>query len=441
MAADMLQRLTRNYMFQGYALFILVVICKTWSLKAAFGILAMKLLLYFYFVLHFCLFDINYHETILASIMYAYLPWTGDWDSEKTCEEFQLWRVIDTLNIYFRHIYTLELYIFPYNIPMDICLRKSDYLNLGLYFCIFLLFPKRIRQRFTRKALVPRRIQNKVKQSKNKEFEPEIDWLHHSCLYGHKENVKKILDKNSKTLDINHQVLDGNTPLHLAAFGNHGQIVQILIDKLSKKIDFALQNSDKLSPLELAIQRNSASVIKILLKYSKVELTALTQAIKLENHDLVSKIARELQFQMKSQPDVSIWIERFVEVSKELENKKTSKERKIVCRNNLDIYKNQICIRIAEMTNTSTKQETVKKLDSKKLVEGYTNAITEFECPVCLELMSAPKTIYGCSNDHWICSNCLGKVSMCPQCNENFSLKKPNRRRHSEKMLADFLSE
>ena len=51
---------------------------------------------------------------------------------------------------------------------------------------------------------------------------PQVDpsWLFHSCLYGHKVNLKRILDKSEK-VDINPNLttIDGETPLHLAIIG------------------------------------------------------------------------------------------------------------------------------------------------------------------------------------------------------------------------------
>ena len=61
-----------------------------------------------------------------------------------------------------------------------------------------------------------------------------------------------------------------------------------------------------------------------------------------------------------------------------------------------------------------------------------------FECPVCFEIMRAPKMIYSCSNDHYICSDCLKDPSIqsCPICRQNYKTKRPERRFQSEQLLA-----
>ena len=61
-----------------------------------------------------------------------------------------------------------------------------------------------------------------------------------------------------------------------------------------------------------------------------------------------------------------------------------------------------------------------------------------FECCVCLEYMKqpGPRYIYGCTNDHYICSKCLKSptIKSCPQCRECFRKHSPKRRYQTEAM-------
>ena len=61
-----------------------------------------------------------------------------------------------------------------------------------------------------------------------------------------------------------------------------------------------------------------------------------------------------------------------------------------------------------------------------------------FECPVCFEVMKSPRRIFGCSNDHFICSECLKSscIKCCPICREDYETNKPQRRFKSEDLLA-----
>merc|ERR1719509_670328 len=71
-----------------------------------------------------------------------------------------------------------------------------------------------------------------------------------------------------------------------------------------------------------------------------------------------------------------------------------------------------------------SKEETSGSASSKQpnmqLLESLDTKIrakeSELECPVCLEVACAP--IFGCDDQHIICSSCRPKVSVCPECRE-----------------------
>ena len=52
----------------------------------------------------------------------------------------------------------------------------------------------------------------------------------------------------------------------------------------------------------------------------------------------------------------------------------------------------------------------------------------ELECPVCLELASAP--IYMCMEQHLVCRGCRPKISSCPECRQPYTDGGAGYRRH-----------
>ena len=52
------------------------------------------------------------------------------------------------------------------------------------------------------------------------------------------------------------------------------------------------------------------------------------------------------------------------------------------------------------------KSDAMNNLESDNCaVEDLKEVLSEFECPVCFEVMVPPKRIYSCSNDHYICQH------------------------------------
>ena len=56
----------------------------------------------------------------------------------------------------------------------------------------------------------------------------------------------------------------------------------------------------------------------------------------------------------------------------------------------------------------------------------------ELECPVCFEIASAP--IFMCQDSHLICGKCMPKLSVCPECREEYP-RPPKRHRYAEKIV------
>ena len=84
--------------------------------------------------------------------------------------------------------------------------------------------------------------------------------------------------------------------------------------------------------------------------------------------------------------------------------------------------------------------EPIANVSTKKQKKKTVDILENFYCPVCFELMKAPLQIYGCFNDHFICSTCLNKpILKCPMCRVDFKNQKPTRRRTSEQVLSNLL--
>ena len=89
--------------------------------------------------------------------------------------------------------------------------------------------------------------------------------------------------------------------------------------------------------------------------------------------------------------------------------------------------------RVLEQCTRGKSEENIE--ENKVPKKALSNEVKEFKCPVCMEVMEAPLQIYGCSNDHLICSNCVKCVNACPICRSSFRTQKPKRRFQCESLL------
>lgn len=89
-----------------------------------------------------------------------------------------------------------------------------------------------------------------------------------------------------------------------------------------------------------------------------------------------------------------------------------------------------------KLVKQCTKVNSEEKIEETKVPsKALSKEVKEFECPVCMEVMEAPLQIYGCSNDHLICSKCVRCVNACPICRSSFRSQKPKRRFQCESLL------
>ena len=378
-------------------------------------------------------------------------PYGGEYNFIDQCKEFPLWLVFDSVNIYFRGCPKLKYWVANiWDYGQNFNLRYVDALNIVIYLSIFC--QTQTVQKYLQRAsqfllALFERKQPRKNWKRILDYHYQVDWFYHSCFYDHKDMVKKIVDKHHNDIDINLKFFEGNTALHLAAYGNNISTVQILIKSFSKEIDYSLKNNQGLNPLEVAISRKKLAVIKLLVPNTKEELSTLLEAIKTDQYDLASKFCKSLQGQIQNEPDLLAWIEQLIKEGKELETKKSSKDRKEILKKSLSNLKSQIEEKLIEINKIKLREkeilEKLKSKSSEKPLKSFQKTLNSFECPICMEYMTPPRKIYACSQDHWICSLCLmdPKITTCPQCREDFTSIKPERRLANERMLSRMIKQ
>ncbi len=299
-------------------------------------------------------------------------------------------------------------------------------------------------------------------------------WFHHSCLYGHKDNVKRIIQEFKDDLNPNEmiQIGDGestseNSPLHLACIGGHFSIVQIILSNFEGKLDFGLRNSDGLSLLDLCIKNGLKDITMLLLKAKKFKpptLKDLLASLEEDKPEIVKLLfekvrEKEANFDHVFKEEMEKYLTSSREASKEENSasKKHASLRKVTESKTILVNTLKVKIKLNELLENMKKeqqqQQQQNNSDLDKTPEDAVNesirdendikarVIEEYDCPVCLELMSAPKHIFACSNDHMLCSDCLknNRINNCPICREDFQENEPKRRRLYEKLARNFL--
>lgn len=285
------------------------------------------------------------------------------------------------------------------------------------------------------KAVVTQKNNN---SSSKKDVDPS--WLHHACLYGHRETLKSILAKHKASIDIN-GLCQGQTPLHLASAKGHLPIVQIILANPDCGLEINRLNSQGHTALDLAAHSGSKDIFIRLMKIKKIHVSDNTLAMALEEDRLeLIKLVLDKLDKSQKQPEFECYMDRYLSLLKEAAKKKVSSERKAICRQNLAIYK-KCLLNMLVKPNTNAKDDnqngsTSSRLLDKKQQDFIQTILQEYECPVCLDRMKPPRQIFACTNDHYICSVCLDdpKISTCPLCREDYRDFAPRRRVTAERM-------
>ena len=340
--------------------------------------------------------------------------------------QFFLTLIHDRFNIFLKDIYPYPNSFF------------AVILNVVIWYNMFWMIPTESAKKASKKPKVSKNTST-AENSNNIVVDPS--WFFHSCLYGHKDNLKRILDKSEK-VDINPNLatIDGETPMHLAILGNHLPIIQVLVSRYKKELNLSIRNKKGLNVMDAAVEMKRMTILKLLLRHWKPEISTLILAIEDHQSEVIPQLMEKLQKYFNL--ELTVPIKRYLDLSKELESKNVSKERRAICKTNLEVYKKNIVSQLRKLTKLPKNEDEDDDTEDQPKVQTNTeDLLSEFDCPVCFELMSAPKRIFSCSNDHYICSLCLTdpKIMICPQCREDFKVLKPHVRHTSEQILARLL--
>ncbi len=253
-------------------------------------------------------------------------------------------------------------------------------------------------------------------------------WLHHACLYGHKDQVREILKRFGPDIDVNKVVHGGHTALHLACFPGHLSVVQILLSNGGQhKINISKTNDHGQTPLDLAVTHGHKNIVVQLIKdksFSRKPPVSTLRLAVLSGHVNIAEILNDKlktnQAFLESRPNFPVEMRRYLLLSKE----KTSEETVV----KLQLSQKRLLLLL----------EPVKSEGRGLLPKNNGNVMEEYNCPVCLELMIPPKHILACSNDHLFCKDCYKVMNLtkCPICREPFSLHNCPRRRHDYEKFA-----
>lgn len=172
-------------------------------------------------------------------------------------------------------------------------------------------------------------------------------------------------------------------------------------------------------------------------KFQHVLRMALNKSIKNDFPELAKLIYEKFGDEKKlisEDPFFQSSTERYFNICRQLEknaylrnnNEKRQRERQ---QRNKEVYQNFLC-HLLQSDSIKDQGITLNNLEE------------DFECPVCFELMVAPRQIFSCGNGHFLCSDCLRnpKIKSCPICRDNFNTRKPKRSIKAEKRAEELKS-
>ena len=261
----------------------------------------------------------------------------------------------------------------------------------------------------------------------NKPVINDISKIFQYCAQGKKDKLKDHIRKNSD-IDVN-ATRDGNTLVHIAVSGGHKTILEYLIDNFKNDIDYSIRNNDGYNLLDLAVMKKNMQMINIILANTKPEVSSLILAVSNDQERTIKAIRANISSSIIS--SATLELDRLTCLLDELRQKNIKLERREQIKKNVDIFKQMILQKLKP--TTCLPMDVIQNVDS----EGKTSdLLLEFECPICSEEMVEPLQIFGCSNDHFLCSECLENPGLksCPICREDFTVHKPTRRHAAEKL-------
>ena len=161
---------------------------------------------------------------------------------------------------------------------------------------------------------------------------------------------------------------------------------------------------------------------------NKPEISSLILAVNNDQERTIKAIQANISTSTIS--SATLELDRLTCLLEELKQKNIKKERKDQIKKNINIFKQMI------LQKLNSKSTALKNVAENMSVGKTSDLMLEFECPICSEEMATPLQIFGCSNDHFLCSECLENPGLksCPICREDFASNKPTRRHAAEKL-------
>ena len=316
--------------------------------------------------------------------------------------------------------------------PLGIEQGEGDYHFLMVVYVIFDAFYSFYSYSYNNELMGYQYHETKGKRRKgqNKKTHKEavdLSKFHHYCAQGDKEKVKEVIRNHQHQIDINATKDGNNTVIHLAVKGDHHEVVQILVSNFEHQLDISLRNEQGYNVLDLAVIKKKNHIFSHLLKLSKPKLSSLILALETFQEQYIKSIKSRLSTDLEV--DIRYELDVLCDQVKESKKKNLRNEGRETIKGNLDVRQKMIIQYLASKEH-NLPSSIVKKSKAERLRE-------EFECPICQEDMRRPLQIFGCTNDHLLCSECLRdpRLKACPICREDFGSNPPQRRPTTEKLV------
>ena len=314
-------------------------------------------------------------------------------------------------------------------LPQPIGIEEAEY---HLYLVVYIIFDAFYSLYFYvfNEPLAYHDSRGKRRKGQNKKTHKEavdLSKFHHYCAQGDKEKVKEVIRNHQHQIDINAKKDGNNTVIHLAVKGDHHEVVQILVSNFEHQLDISLRNEQGYNVLDLAVIKKKNQIFSHLLKLSKPKLSSLILALETFQEQYIKSIKSRLSTDLEV--DIKYELDVLCDQVKESKKKNLRNEGRETIKGNLDVRQKMIIQYLASKEH-NLPSSIVKKSRAERLRE-------EFECPICQEDMRRPLQIFGCTNDHLLCSECLRdpRLKACPICREDFGSNPPQRRPTTEKLV------
>ena len=264
--------------------------------------------------------------------------------------------------------------------------------------------------------------------------------LHWAALYGRFSIVRFLLNRGAAINAVNKM---NQTSLQLAVYYGHQEIVEFL---LSKGADVNMRDTDGKSCLIAAREGQHEKIEKLIEQYAKhgTNMTVVysdcnddDEEIQLARGKLqYLQIKKRLKSNQEMLKEINDSLINMVQIDTEIRRNKEIIEnalKKIEDAKQTIASATKIVVKAKEnilsletpQTNLFTLNVNRKKLEEEneglkkylqdsKVKETETNIY--LDCPICLETLLENTDVFQCTNGHYLCGTCYGKIDSCPHC-------------------------